>query len=75
MDVSALYPSITVELAYETMLKVIRDSKLPWENIDITTLERFIALTVSRDELDRLKIGDYIPTPKPRTTFNSWVNT
>ena len=74
MDVKALYPSITVQLAYETMIKVVKKSELPWEHIDIVTLGRFLAVTVQRSELKKYEIDECVPVPKPRTTFNSWVN-
>ena len=56
IDVTALYPSITVELARETMLNVTRKSRLLWENVDIVTLERFLAITMTSSELRKNKI-------------------
>ena len=71
MDVKALYPSITVNLSYETMIKVVKRSKLPWDHIDIVTLGRFLAVTVSHSELKKHQIHECVPKPKPRTTLNS----
>ena len=42
MDVCALYPLITVKLAKDTIVRMVKASNLTWENIDIITLERFI---------------------------------
>ena len=74
MDVKALYPSISVKLATDTMIRMVKQSELPWDNIDITTLERFIAVTISKDELIQHRVSECTPAPKPRTTLNSWVN-
>ena len=53
---------------------MVKTSNLTWENIDIITLERFIAVTIDRSELKSHRIDECIPVPEPRTTLNSWVN-
>ena len=45
MDVSALYPSISVELAIRSVQKAIKGSNLKWENINTTVLKRYVAMT------------------------------
>ena len=63
MDVIALYPSISTDLAYETVIKTVIDSKLPWEEVDMTTLERFLVLTVTNSDLTKYKVRDCLPRP------------
>ena len=48
MDVTALFPSISIELASKTMFKAIMNSKIPWEQIDTRQLSRYIAITIPR---------------------------
>ena len=51
----------------------MRESKLPWEEIDMTTLERFLALSITDSDLKKYKVRECVPKPKPRTTLNSWI--
>ena len=74
MDVCALYPLISKKLAYDTIIKNVKKSKIPWDSVDTKELGRFLALTVERSELKRHKINDCVPTAKGTTTLNSWVN-
>ena len=41
MDVSALYPSISQELCVRTLTKAIKESKIPWNNVDKDRLSRY----------------------------------
>ena len=56
MDVSALYPSITRDLAERTIIKMVKQSKLRWEDIDTVTLGRYLALTWNAGELKKHRI-------------------
>ena len=73
MDISALYLSISIDLAYETVIQTVRDSMLPWEEVDMTTLERFLVMTVTDSDIKKYKVRDCVPKPKPHTMLNSWV--
>ena len=50
MDVSALYSSISKDLATRTIIKLMKESKLSWDNVCDITLGRYIELTIVRSE-------------------------
>ena len=61
-------------MAYKTVVKNLKKSKIPWDVVDIKEIGRFLAVAVDRSELKRHNISDYVPTAKRTTTMNSWVN-
>ena len=71
MDVTALYPSITSEMASRAAKDSIRTSNLIWKNISPKHLIRYVAICCDRDEIVRDKLGEVIPIAKPRTTLHS----
>ena len=74
MDVCALYPSISINLASKTMIKVIKESKLSWERVNQTILERYLAISVDSEVLRKHKLLDCLPTAKSRTSLQSWLS-
>ena len=74
MDVSALYPSIKVEMAKEAIIEAITKSDMEWSDIDMTNIARYIAVTHTREELGALELDEVIPEPMGTTTLNSFVN-
>ena len=74
MDVTALYPSITSEMASRAAKDSIRTSNLIWKNISTKHLIRYVAICCDRDEIVRDKLGEVIPIAKPRTTLHSLSN-
>ena len=74
MNVSALYPSISKELVYNPMVKTLKNSRIPWENVDTKQLGRYLATSVERRELEKHRIKECVPTAKNRTSLNSWIN-
>ena len=73
MDIVALYPSIRKDMAVEAVRKAISTSTVDFENIDVTTLVRHVAMTQSRKVLKDLKLLDVVPVPKSTTTFKSFI--
>ena len=41
-----------MKLAKDTIIRMVKQSKLPWGNIDIVILEIFLAITVDGSELE-----------------------
>ena len=74
MDVSALYPSISQDLTVKSLTKSIKESKIPWCNIDSERLGRYTSLIVDEKVLKQNKINECIPIPKRTTTLNSYTN-
>ena len=74
MDVSAFYPSVTSEMAAKAVDKNIRLADLEWKEIDVKQLTRYVAMTIDRKKVEEEELEDVVPIPKPRTTFNSYVN-
>ena len=46
-------------------------SKLKWENINVTHLTRYVAVTCDRKTIKDDKLDDVVPTPVRTTTLNS----
>merc|ERR1712237_236447 len=73
MDAKALYPSVTKELATESIREGVKTTDLDWD-LDSDTLIRFASLVLP----DEVKEGDVmreiLPRPKKRTTLNSFLN-
>ena len=74
MDVSALYPSISQELTVRTLTKAIKESNVPWYNIDSERLVRYVSLIVKEKVLKDNKIDKCVPVPMRTTTLNSYTN-
>lgn len=74
MDAKALFPSVLDIMAGEAAEEMIAKSRLDWNNVDVKSLTRFVALKVPREELVRDKLADVIPKPKTKTTVNSYAN-
>ena len=74
MDVTALYPSITASMASKAVKESITTSKLKWENINVTHLTRYVAVTCDRKTIKDDKLDDVVPTPVRTTTLNSMTN-
>ena len=68
MDVSALYPSIKVEMAKKAIMHSIMKSDMEWREIEMTSLVRYIAVTHTREELGTLRLKEVIPEPLGTTT-------
>ena len=58
MDVTALYPSISKELATRCIKKTVKESKIPWCDINIKQLGRYVALTSNNSELEEVGLED-----------------
>ena len=74
MDVTALYPSISKELAVRTIIKTVKQSNIPWENVDEKQLSRYVALTSDSKLIKDSKLTKCIHKPKTKTTLNSYTN-
>ena len=74
MDVTALYPSISKELAVRTIIKTVKQSNIPWENVDEKQLSRYVALTSDSKLIKDSKLTKCIYKPKTKTTLNSYTN-
>ena len=74
MDVKALYPSVSKQLATRTMVKAVKESNIPWVQVDSHSLSRYVSLIIDRKVIKNQGLDDYIPVPKPRTTLNSYTN-
>ena len=74
MDVSALYPSITRELAMESIIKSVKKSDIVWDDVDYRTLSRYLSVTCDRNVLVKHKIDSCVPIAKTKTTLNSFTN-
>ena len=69
MDVVALYPSIVRDMAKKAVLEAIARTDITWENVDTTNLTRYVAMTMSREKIERLELSDIIPEPKKTMIF------
>ena len=74
MDVVALYPSITRAMAMEAIQNAIHKSDVKWENLDTKNLCRHVAMLCDRNKIERVRLGEVVPIPKSRTTFQSFTN-
>ena len=74
MDIVALYPSIKNSIVAEAMRKAICKSTVDFENIDITTLVRHVAMTQDKKVIKELKLKDVVPVPKSTATFKSFIS-
>ena len=73
MDVAALYPSITRDMAKKAVMKAIKLSDTKWENVNVIDLVRAVAMTTDRNEIDRMELSEVVPVPKGTTTLKSFV--
>ena len=69
-----MYPSVTSEMAAKAVDKNIRLADLEWKEIDVKQLTRYVAMTIDMKKVEEEELEDVVPIPKPRTTFNSYVN-
>jgi hypothetical protein len=74
MDVKALYPSILMEMAGEASEKAIAETDMDLGNINKKSLVRFVAMKFNRKEIIDNDLGNVVPVPKTKTTFNSFAN-
>ena len=74
MDVTALYSSICKELAVRTIVRTVNKSTIPWEDVNVTQLSRYVALVSDSKSIKDSKLTICIPIPKSRTTLNSFTN-
>ena len=74
MDVTALYPSISKELAKKSIMKTMKSSKVPWSDINVRQLARYIVVISNDKEIKDNDLKERTPTAKPRTTLNSFTN-
>ena len=74
MDVTALYPSITAEMAIKAAKESIKTSRLKWRNIDVKYLGRYVSMCCEREVLEKDNLGEGVPAHRPRTTLNSVAN-
>jgi hypothetical protein len=47
---------------------------MKFENINVKNLARFVALRKDREEVEVEGLGDAVPIPRTKTTFNSFLN-
>jgi hypothetical protein len=73
MDVSAMYPSILKDMAGPAAAGAIRDSKMDWD-VDQKVVMRYLGLTIPRNEIEALGLGEIVPTPRHSTTLRSYAN-
>ena len=73
MDVKALYPSITKEMARNTVEMVVAPTNLNIQGVDDQVLTRYVALAVDRSRVTKAGVEQYIPVPESRTTLNSYI--
>ena len=74
MDVAALYPSITAEMATKAVRESMKISDLKWNNITIKQLIRYVSVCCDRKLIESDDLGNVIPIPKTKTTLNSLTN-
>ena len=72
MDVKALYPSITKELAAAAVIQSFKETTVKFNNINTDDLVKYVSLTTTKQFQIQHKIQQYIPTPKSTTTLNSF---
>ena len=48
-------------------------SNIKWENINISQLVRHVSLVCDRKVISDEKLSDVVPTPKTKTTLNSFI--
>ena len=54
--------------------KAITDTDAAWDNVDSTNLTRYVAMTVPREDIERLELTEIFPEPKGTTTFRSFLD-
>ena len=74
MDVIALYPSISISLASQTITRIVKESNIEWEGLNVKTLGRYLTINFDSATLRKHKIEECVPIAKPRTIMNSWTN-
>ena len=67
MDAKALYPSVTKELASESIKEGMKTTNLNWD-LDSNTLIRFASLVLPKEVRERDVMKQILPRPKKRTT-------
>ena len=61
-------------MASKAVKESITTSKLKWENINVTHLTRYVAVTCDRKTIKNDKLDDVVPNPVRTTTLNSMTN-
>ena len=73
MDAKALYPSVTKELASESIKEGVKMTDLEWD-LNSDTLIRFASLVLPEEVKEGETMREILPRPKRRTTLNSFLN-
>ena len=58
----------------KSIVKSFYKSTIPWEDIDVETLNTYISLTSDCKSIKDAKLTNCIQTPKTKTTLNSYTN-
>ena len=61
-------------MAMEAVRKAIEKSNVQWHNVDTKQLVRFIAMSLSKEQVISEELVEVIPVPKGTTTFHSYTN-
>ena len=64
MDVVALYLSITRVMAKTAVRKAIEIAEMEWKAVKVKHLTRYVAMTISHEEIVNDGIRDIAPIPK-----------
>ena len=73
MDVAALFPSITTELACKYIGEALAVSKLDFSSFNIEYLCKYVALCATEETIKCAKLWGKIAKPKSKTTLNSYL--
>ena len=67
MDVKALYPSMEWKEIIVAVKELIEDSEDEVKNVDYEEIGKYLAVTLTREEIERERLGDFIPERKVKT--------
>ena len=67
LDVKALYPSVDIDATGEIVIEMFVESEFQVEGIDYSELGLYLAINLTRSELNERKIAQFCPTRKHKT--------
>ena len=66
MDAKALYPSIMVERSSEVVFEIMSETEVSFKNIDDTELQRYAAVVLSDEILQKHDLSQFVMTRKSK---------
>ena len=64
MDVKGLYPNLIIVEVLKIILKMVEESGLDFEGVDWSEIGKYLVVTVTRQELEALGLGEVVPKRK-----------